>query len=120
MNIAKVKILGLIKTHINYLSVLILVIGLNLRYSLPSLFPILNSFDIKFFGTIFIEFGILLFIGNWLIDKYKEDVNRILFSQIIDNKIGLRGVPLLTELMNLINPFSYNVGTFNVESHIKK
>ena len=120
MEITKKRILNLLKIHINYLSILIVFVGLAIKFSFSSLFPLLNKIDIKFFGEILIEFGILLLIGNWLLDKYKEEVNEILFSEIIDRKMGLKGAPLLTELVNLINPFSYNVGLYEVSCIIKK
>ena len=120
LNKTKNKVAELIKTHVSYLSIIIIIIGLSLKYSLPSFFPILLKFDIEYFGSIFIEFGFILFIGNWLIDKYKEEVNRKLFSNIIDQKIGLKGTSLLTELVNLIHPFSYNSELYSIESHIKK
>lgn len=116
----KIRILGLIKTHISYLAFIIFVIGLNLKYSFPSIFPLLNKFDIKYFGSIFVEFGVLLFVGNWLIDKYKEEVNRKLFSDILDKRIGFKGTSLLIELVNLMNPFSYNVVSHDITCYIKK
>jgi len=116
----KITFLGLIKSHISYLSIIIFFIGLTLKYSLPSLFPILNNFDIRYFGGILIQFGLLLLVGNWLIDKYKEEINRRLFSDILDEKIGLKGTPLLTELVNLTNPFSYNIVLYESIVHVTK
>lgn len=110
----------LLKDHITYVSIIILVVGLNCRYSIPSMFPLLLRFDIKYFGGILFEMGVILCIGNWLIDKYKDDVNRRLFSRIIDQKLGLKSTPLLTELVHLIQPFAYHISLWKIECEINR
>ena len=119
MNEEKFKIL-FIKYRVYFISLLILFIGIYSKYRLSTLFPHLQVLDVVYLGEILIEFSIIFFIGNKLIDKYKDEVNKKLFSDILDKKIGLKDAPLLTELANINSPFAYNVISHEVNSTIKK
>ncbi len=110
----------LMKNRVFYLSSIILIVGLYVKYGLPILFPKLIKWDIRYFGEILIGFSILFFIGNRLVDKYKEKINRELFSEILNKKLGIKTSPLLTELTNIISPFAYNVISHSIVSDIKR
>ncbi len=120
MIITKEEIISLLKTHINYISVLILFVGLMLKFALPNLAPFLNNLDIAFFGELLIGFSVLLYLGNFFINKYRDEINEQLFSKILDEKLGIKNSPLLTELENLQSPFSYNLTLYEINCHVKK
>ena len=111
------KILGTLLTNIGFN---IFLFGVIIRYYIPSVFTFLKGGEITYFGGLLIEFGLLFLIGNWLIDKYKQEIYKSEFIKVLDKKLGLKKTPLLTELINMQNPFKYHILDYNEYNTIKK